>query len=63
MRADEQQQRLIEQYYEAVKKYDEAVSRLQSLKGPDFDRAYQDVEALRLVSERCRAALEKYTKQ
>jgi hypothetical protein len=60
MRADERQQQLIEAYHQAVKKYNEAVSRLLHLKGSDFDRVYQEVEALRLVSERCRAALEKY---
>ena len=56
-----ERERLIEEYHQAVKTYSEAVSRLLDLEGPEFDRAYQEAETLRQVSERCRAALEKQT--
>ena len=55
-----ERERLIEEYHQAVKEYSTAVSRLLDLDRPEFDRAYQKVEELRQVSERCRAALEKY---
>ena len=53
--------KLVQQYHEAVSKYAKAVERLTGLKGPDFERAYQNVEHLRQATERCRAALEKYS--
>lgn len=55
-----ERERLIEEYHQAVKNYSAAVSRLLDLAGPEFDRAYQEAETLRQVSERCRAALEKH---
>ena len=51
--------KLISEYYAAVKAYSEAVSRLVGLVGPEFDRAYKQAEALRELSEQCRAAVEK----
>ena len=53
-------ERLIEEYHSAIKKYSEAVSRLKSLSGTEFDRAYRQVDTLREASERCRAVLEKF---
>jgi len=52
-----ERERLIEEYHQALKKYSEAVSGLLHVEGEEFDRAYREVEALRQVSERCRAAL------
>ena len=51
---------LIEQYHDAVRRYNEAVTKLLDLDGPEFQCAYKQAEELRRVSERCRAALEKY---
>lgn len=53
-----ERERLIEEYHQALKKYTEGVSRLLHLEGEEFDRTHREVEALRQVSERCRAALE-----
>jgi len=55
-----ERERLIEEYHQAVKNYSEAVSRLLHLKGPEFDRAYEQVEELHKISEQRRAALQKY---
>ena len=54
--------RLVEEYWNAVSEYSEAVRRLTSLEGSDFNRAYRETEVLHDASERCRTALEKYTK-
>jgi len=54
-----ERERLIKEYHQAVKNYSEAVSRLLHLEGPEFDRAYQQVEQLHKISEQCRAAFEK----
>ena len=51
--------RLITEYHAAVKAYSEAVSRLVGLHGGEFDSAYQRAEALRELSEKRRAALER----
>ncbi|HLG96483.1 MAG TPA: hypothetical protein VKX49_09275 [Bryobacteraceae bacterium] len=55
----QKREQLVEEYYSAVQKYSEAVSRLRQLKGPEFEHAYSEVESLRQQSEQCRAALEK----
>lgn len=55
-----ERERLIEEYFEALRKYSEAVSGLLHVEAADFDRAYEHVERLRAISERCREALENY---
>ena len=58
---DVAREKLVREYYAAVKAYSEAVRRLSN--DGDFADAYQRVEEMRATCEACRAALLQFEKE
>lgn len=57
---DESKERVVQQYHAAVKAYSDAVSRLLGLNSAEFRAAYDQAEALRLIAEKHRVALQRF---
>ncbi len=53
----EEWSRLVEQYRSAIKGYSEAASGLSGLPGAEFDKAWEQAEKARKISEGYRTAL------